>query len=238
MPFSSQPPSLVVACCFIFLFFHPGESGGAAGQVSTSTQQDLQLGTTPYSRLHALLEKTFLRIDVLTLDICLDPGTAAQIGDVFRLAPVGDAKAAERFIADQVSLLVPESENAAITMSFLRSVSLDQLLDGIRGAQARAVDAGIISDSVFQAIQIELPKWYDFLADRRVQKGDQIVYDILPDGVRSRYLGVDGDVLLDRVAFGKESRTSVIGTYFAPGGSFREQLIKSLESQDGVCPSL
>ncbi|NIP97517.1 MAG: hypothetical protein GWO24_30440, partial [Akkermansiaceae bacterium] len=73
----------------------------------------------------------------------------------------------------------------AIT-AFERSIGLDQFLDGIEDDQEKAVEAGFLADSTFQAIQDSLPVWYAFLDQRRIQDGDRIFYRFFPGGVRTQ----------------------------------------------------
>jgi len=73
-----------------------------------------------------------------------------------------------------------------------------------------------------------MPGWFAFIKDRGVKKGDEIIYRVRPEGLRSVYRSAAGQVLLDRFEAGRKPTLGMFASYFAPGSDFRELLIKSL----------
>jgi hypothetical protein len=179
------------------------------------------------SWMGTLLERTFLGLDVLTVDICFDAGTAARLA---RLAASGSRIAGP--LADSVMHAALEGERATARVVFRRDLSLRRFLDTVGEDQRRAVAAGLLSDSVHQAIKAALPLWFEALETRGIRNGDQLLYEMGRDTIRSTYLGREGSVLLERTDAGRERRNSVLGTWLAPGASLRAGLLRSLEARN------
>lgn len=180
------------------------------------------LGRGPFGHMEALLERTIFKVDVLTLDLCLDAPTAEA------LSTASEGEGSRQEIAD----LVFQADRALGVIRFHRDVRMDQFLGGIRDDHSRAVEAGLLADSTRRALARELPTWYAFLEERGVKKGDRIAYRFAPDRVRATYVGVDGTTHLDRTSMGAERRASVLGAYLAPGASLREKLLDSVLDRD------
>ena len=181
----------------------------------------------PFSHMSALLEKTLFKVDVLTLDIRVDYQTATRLAAYIMAEGAEDASYSDD-LADAVGRTVLTASNAWIRMEFLRSVSQKQFLDGIKDNMKTALDAGLIDAEYYEDTLVKLPEWYDFLEDRRIQKGDAMVYHVHGDTLDSTYHGTDGDVLLDMTRKNPKSRYGVLGSYFAPKSDFRENLVRSL----------
>lgn len=181
-----------------------------------------QPGVAEASHMHTILERTFLQIDVLALDICLDAAAAARIRAFLRDRSREQA-------ADSIAAAAIAVHEAIARIRMLRGVSLDQFLDGVLEEQRRAARAGLIADSTHRAVREGLPQWFAFLRDRGLHEDDQIVYSLRGDTLRTTYIADSGEVLLDDLVVGRARRNSVIATYFAPGSDFREGLIDSLE---------
>ena len=77
-----------------------------------------------------------------------------------------------------------------------------------------------------------MPVWFGFLEVEGASKGDEILYRIRGDSLRTVYRTVGQEVLLDQVDVGPERRMAVLGSYFAPGSDFRKGLIRSLFQRD------
>lgn len=218
-----RAPLITEAAVLGFAIF-AGSAGDLWAQPATASEvpydTTVLLGQDSFGRFHTLLEKTLFRVDVMTVDICVDDASAERIREAVETSGRRDASA--------VAAIALEAPDALVTMRFVRDVDLDRFLRGIREDQEKAVGAGFLADSTFRAIQESLPDWYSFLERRGIQTGDEIRHRVFPGGVRSLYLSREGKVLMDRVALGEERRRSVIGTYFAPGGSFRDALVRSV----------
>ena len=197
----------------------------ASGQPSPIDTTGLAAGE--HSRMHMLLEKTIFQVDVLTLEIRFGPETAAQLDSLV------DGREFSKNLADSAAAIALESRDVWARIEFKRGVGLDQFLEGVRDNLRRAEAAGILSAEDYSFIAANLPIWYAFLADRRIQPGDRMVYRMRGDTLRTVFQSVGGEVLLDQVDVGPERRLSVLGGYFAPDSDFRDKLVRSLLRRGG-----
>jgi hypothetical protein len=179
-----------------------------------------EMGRAPHAWMHALLERTFLRIDVLTLDLCLDSATAMRVAT--HVPHTGHQ------VDDSIALAVLDAHAVLARLHFLRNVSYGQFLGGIADEQSNAVRAGLLDDSTHVAVRARLPEWFSFLENRDIRAGDELVYQITGDTVRTVYIDADGVVLMERADTGRARRRSVLATWLARGSSFRDPLMKSV----------
>lgn len=182
------------------------------------------LGRGPFGHMQALLERTLFKVDVLTLDLCLDAPTSEALARV-----AGRGGEPER---TEMAHLAFRADRALAVIRFHRDVSMDQFLDGIGDDHQKAVEAGLLADSTRRALDKDLPTWYAFLEERGVKEGDRIAYRFEPGSVRATYVGVDGRTYLDRTSRGAQRRASILGAYFAPGASLRDRLLDSVLADD------
>ncbi len=180
----------------------------------------------PFSEMNALLEKTLFKVDVLTLQVRVSEETAAELAGLVR------GRQYSNELADSVAVLVLRERDAWARIEFLRSVSLNQLVDGIRDNMKKAVEAGLLEEEDFTTITAAMPVWFGFLEVEGASRGDEILYRIRGDSLRTVYRTAGEEVLLDQVDVGAERRMAVLGSYFAPGSDFRKRLIRSLFRQD------
>jgi hypothetical protein len=172
------------------------------------------------AHMRTTLEKTFLKIDVLSLDLCLDSAAAVRIR---ALMTQPDEEA-----ADSIARAAIEANEALGRIRFLRDIGYGQFLDGIAEEQRNAVKTGLLDDSTHVAVRASLPEWFSFLENRDIKEGDEIVYHIRGDTIRTTYLDARGIVLMDRRDNGPSRRRSVLVTWLAPGSGFRDGLLESL----------
>lgn len=180
----------------------------------------------PFSEMSALLEKTLFKVDVLTLQVRVSEETAAELARLVRGRKYSDE------LADSAAALVLRERDAWARIEFQRGVSLRQLVDGIRDNMKKAVEAGLLAEEDFAMITAAMPVWFGFLEVEGASKGDEILYRIRGDSLRTVYRTVGQEVLLDQVDVGPERRMAVLGSYFAPGSDFRKGLIRSLFQRD------
>jgi hypothetical protein len=183
------------------------------------------LGRAERAHLHTIMEKTFLQVDVLRLDICLDSTAAAHVESLH-------AQGRSRTIDDSIARVIVNADSVLGRIRFLRNVGFGQFLDGVAEDQQKAVDAGLLPDSTFLAIRASLPEWFAFLENRDIHENDEIVYHMPRGEVQTTYVSADGDVLMQRTDAGDWRRASVLVTWFAPGSSFRDGLLDSLRRTD------
>ncbi len=195
----------------------------AAAQSATKLPMDTSsLSSGAQCCMHMLLEKTIFKVDVLTLEIRFGQEDALKIS---RLVSGRDYS---RSAADAVADIAVNSRDAFARIEFLRDVSLSQFVDGVREDLGHARDAGIIGRSDYEMVSENIPKWFSFLEERGIRKGDRILYRIKGDTLRTQFIGVDGGLALDQTDVGAERRLAVLGSYLAPKSSFRRGLIQSL----------
>ena len=166
-----------------------------------------------------LLEKTIFKVDVAWLEIWFTPEVDRRIGAL----AAGSSKAS----ADSIAAVATHATDVLARLHFERNVSLGQFLDGLQGSARHARDARIISDAAYGDIVISSPTWYAFLEERGIHDGDEMLYRIRGDTLRTVFRGVEGEILLDQRDVGPERGLSVLGGYLAPGSDFRRGLIES-----------
>ena len=179
----------------------------------------------PYVDMRMLFEKTIFKVDVLTLHIRLNEADAREIERLVRGRRYSDQ------LADSVADVAIQSRDVWARIRFERNVSLGQFLDGTEDNLEKVHKAGIIDESDYDLISKGMPVWYAFLEERGILDGDLAYYRIRGDTLRTQYVGVEGEVLLDQTDVGPERRLAVLGSYFVRGSDFRKGLIKSLFSE-------
>jgi len=185
------------------------------------------LGRTQWAYMHTLYQRTFLKVDVLTIDACFDAATAQRFASVAARGRIAGAA------ADTITRAALQGARAQGRMEFLRNVSHGEFMDGARDDMQKAVKARVMTDSIYRAIMAGFPASYAFLEKRGLHKGDQLVYDMAGDTIRTRYISGTGEVLLDELAVGRQRRNSPLATWLTPGSAYREGLLLSLQ-RDGA----
>lgn len=174
-----------------------------------------------YAYMETLLEKTIFQVDVLTLEVWIGGGAATPL-QALRGAGMSD------MLRDSVATLAVHARDAWARITFERGVSLDQFVGGIEGNMRRAVEAGLLDQADAEMILDSLPHWFDVLDARGIAEDDRLLYRVLGDTLRTRFVTYEGETLLDQTDVGPERRLSVFGSYYAPGSEFRKGLTSSL----------
>ena len=177
--------------------------------------------------MQTTLEKTFLKVDVVNLDVWLGDEAAAELEGFVSDEPYS------KELADSVADIAMRSRDVFIRVEFLRNVNLGQFLDGADDNLKRALKAGVISQTDYEMISAGMPVWYRFLEERGILNGDVMRYRIRGDTLRTQFLSVEGKLLMDQIDVGPERRLSVLGSYFVRKSDFRDGLIKSLFGEGG-----
>lgn len=180
------------------------------------------VGETEHSEMSALLEVTIFQIDVLTLTVRVGADEAARIG------ALAEGRNYSSELADAIAAVMLEAEDAWAHQVFHRDVGMGRYLGGIRETAKKAAEAGFITQAYFEEFSANLPDWFGFLEETGAKKGDEIVFRIRGNRLRTVYRAVDGRILLDTETEGADSRRASIPSFFAPGTRFRERLVKSL----------
>jgi hypothetical protein len=192
----------------------------AAPALPSLDAPDLAKGS--YSSMHMLLQKTILKVNVATIDVRVDPKTQSRFTELAR------GKAYSDGLAHQLALAAIDASRAVVQMQFKRDVSLDRWMGVVRDNLEQARKAGLITAEVEKRVGQSLPQWFGALRDRGYEKGDRLIYSVMPDGVRSVVVSTAGQVLVDRMDADRGAPRVVLGSYFATGSEFREPLLRSL----------
>lgn len=175
-----------------------------------------------FGTMRMLYERTIFAVDVLWLTVKLGPE------DARRIEALAQGNDYSKSLADSVARVAINSRNAFVRTDFQREASQDQFFDGVRDNLEDAVEAGIIEEATYDMISENLPVWYDFLEERGIHDGDQILYRVLGDTLRTQFVSRDGEILRDQTDVGPERRLALLGSYYAKGSDFREKLLRSL----------
>ncbi|HZO15279.1 MAG TPA: hypothetical protein VFB62_18525 [Polyangiaceae bacterium] len=175
-----------------------------------------------YGKMEALVEKTFLQVNVASAKIRFDDQTARNLERLAR----GQEYSAER--AERIARTAVKAQNAYAVVRFERDVPLDRFIKAVRQNLQRAKKAGMITEENYQHVSNQLPKWFGFLKQRGIKKGDRFLYRARPQGLRTVMVDSHGKEMLDQTDAGADSRLAMLSGYFAPGSDFRKPLIESL----------
>jgi hypothetical protein len=172
--------------------------------------------------MHMLLEKTFLGVDVMTIDVHFGPATAKKI------AALVEDKSYDEDLAEQIVRVAARATDVYVVMEFKRNVTRDQFLDGARDNLKLARDAGMISAKNYKKLLKKLPRALAFLGDRGIKEGDTFYYRARAGSLQRVVLDKDGEELSNRTDRGSLPRLAMLAGYFAPDTDTREPLIQSL----------
>ncbi len=210
--FAGLAGSALVAClCVVSL---------SSGEVPTDPPP---FEVAPAGHMKMLFERTFLKVNVMHLEVFVEPSGAEKIGALIE----GKEKYSDE-LAKAVADVVVETPQVFVRMEFLRGVSQKQFFKSIKKNMKKTLEAGWIDEAYLEETLGMLPTWYGFMEQRGIKKGDWMVYWVHGDTLDSSYHGVEGEVLLDRNQTGSMRRYGVLGSYFAPKSDFRKKLVKSL----------
>ncbi len=209
---------VLVPVLVLVLFLVPGAA--AAEPLPSSGSATWARG--PYGSMHMLLEKTLLKINVLTLHVHVTRPVQRRFS-----ALIGKNGYSEK-LGERLARVMLAADDALIEQRFLRDVSLSQWLDAVFENLEQAREAGLISRELLQRVRQRLPVTFGALAKRGYERGDRILYRVGAGSVRTVVVSDKGKVYVDRTDEGKEPPHVVLATYFAPKGDFREPLLRSL----------
>jgi hypothetical protein len=180
------------------------------------------LGSGPGQEMRALMEVTFLNIDVLTLTVRVSPKTGSQLRALTQDCEYSEA------LADSVAAVILASDRLWARQVMHRDVGFSRMLGGMREVAEKATRAGYVSRNYFEKFSASLPELFGFLEKRGARKGDGIYFLTRGDTLRTLYRAVDGAILLDRSTVDREARRAGVPSFFAPETRFRTRLVESL----------
>lgn len=186
------------------------------------------LGRGPYGRMHGVLEKTIVALDVLEVEMRFGEEVAR------RLEGLVEGREYSEAAAESIARVVTGSRDVFVQVVFRRGVETRRFLEQSRADLKSALDHELVSPAHFQAVYENLPAWFEFLDRRGIEEGDRLLYRVRNDTVRTVFRGVGGEVLLDQTdPTGAERRDALLAGYLAPASELREPLVRSLfESEE------
>jgi hypothetical protein len=198
---------------------------GSAAAVAAEPWPSLDgkdLAQGPYSAMHMILQKTFLKIDVATIDLRFDRQTQARFAELARGKPYSDA------LAQRLAQVAMGAAHAVVQMQFKHDVSLDRWMGVVRESLEQARAAGLLTAELARRVSEGLPARFAALRARGYEKGDRLLYDVKPDALHTVVVSAAGQTLLDGLDREGEVARVVLPSYFAPTGDFRGPLLHSL----------
>lgn len=210
----------------LLAFLIPLAAGPLGAQEADSAPplDTASLATGPFSAMEMLYERTIFGVDVLRLTLRFGPETAERLRALARGRERSDVP------KDSVAAVAADARDALVRSRFVRDVSYEQWLDGIRRNLSTAWERGYLGldEAGFGALLDELERSYVPLRERGIREGEVVWYRIRGDTVLFRIEARDGRRLVDETTVGESYRRSVLWSYLAPGSDFREGLIGSL----------
>lgn len=176
------------------------------------------LASGPFSKMHMLLEKTILNVDVVTVDIRVDAKAQSEF------VKIAQGKKIEGDVEEQLARAALAVDNAVVQMKFERDVSLSQWLDQVGGSLDKAVASGYITGARKAQVMSSLPNWFAPIKERGFKEGDKVLYRVQKGSLRTALQQVDGQVSIDQTDTGGDSAKVLFAGYFAPGADMRKML--------------
>ena len=181
-----------------------------------------QLGSGQYSSMRMLLEKTLLKVDVLTVHVQVDSDTQA------RLKEIAEGKKYTKALGDQAADIAIKSEDAKVVLKFKRSVPMGMWLDGVVENLDQAAASGLITKATRNKVAAGMKKAFAKISDRSYEENDKVIYRVKPGALEVKVVTAEGKEILKFVDRDKDAPGVVLASYFAPKSDFRIPLLRSL----------
>jgi hypothetical protein len=175
-----------------------------------------------HATLHALFEATIFRIDVLTVDVTVDPDTQRVLTAIVR------GRARTRAIEVEVTRAIVGAKQALVEARFLRDVDLSDFLDEARKQLDLAARAKLVTPAESAGARARLGRLLARIESRGFEDGDRLVYRVKPGTLRMLLRSARGEVLVDERIVEPRAGAIVLASYLAPGHALRTLLVGSL----------
>lgn len=215
--------SLFIASAIVLGSFAGTSLGGVSSAFADGVPSMGELANGPFSHMHMLLEKTVLKVDVAKIEVAVDKPTQEK------LAAAAAGKTFSPALESELAKIVLKADEAIIQMKFVRDVSLNQWIDGVRESLDKAVAAGLLSPALKKQVSDGLPTWFKAAEARGLKVGDRIIYRVRANSLRSMIVQNDGKIVVDRTDEGADKGDMTLASYFAPGTDYRTLLLQSLK---------
>jgi len=169
-----------------------------------------------------VLEVTIFKIDVVRLNLRIDPETARRVAALTRS---GDRTPG---LEDSVAAELMQTPSAEARMTFLRGMSGQQFLDNTVATLHRLGEEGLLSSAEVEALDRSARTRFAFLDDSGIAAGDYLGQVLRGDTVTTNFLTLGGQQLMRDVQVGSEHRTALLGSYFARASDFRNGLLEQM----------
>jgi hypothetical protein len=194
----------------------------AAGITFIPAAPDLLAQVTPRaccSRFDYVLEKTFLKVDAVRLELNILNGTPARVTELI------DGSTRDAALEDSVAEVYLSADGAELRMTFLVSFGLERFLDGNRDTLNGLAEAGIISGDDAERLYLENRQRFAVLAESGIQEGDRLEHELRGDTITTRFTDVSGVTQIDEIRVGPERRAALLGSFFGRESDFRDGLL-------------
>ena len=198
-------------------------AGDVARASENSTEPELARG--PYSHMHMLVEKTFLKIDIATIDVRYGRKTRD------RIAALCSGRKYSPQLAARVAHEAIQADHARIRLRFKRDIDYDTWLEDAMKALARAHEWGAVDKATYQRAQTTIRRVFAVLQSRGFKEHDQVIWRMRPSQLNILVINAKGVRLIDHTLKDQHSPRMVLSSYFTPTGDTREPLIRSLWKQ-------
>ena len=195
---------------------------GTAGVSSWLAAPDLPAQVPPdacCSRFDYVLEKTFLKIDAVRLELQILDGTPARVAELI------DTSTRDEELDHSVAAVYLSAEGADLRMTFLVSFDLERFLAGNRDSLNGLAEAGIISGDDAERLYLENERRFAILEESGMKEGDRLEHELRGDSIITRFIDASGVTRIDELRVGPERRAALLGSFFGPESEFRDGLL-------------
>lgn len=175
-----------------------------------------------YATMSALVEKTIFSIDAFRVTMRFGDRTARELEALAKGHDYSETRASR--IAQTAYL----ADDVYVRVVFERDIDFDRFVDGVRDNLQKAYEARMISGATRREVSTRVPQWFHFLESRGIREGEQLLYRVSRDEMRTVYLDTAGNEMLDQTDAGEKAPRTMLAGYFAPGTDAREPLVRSL----------
>lgn len=180
----------------------------------------------PYSKMKTVLEKTIFNVDVLTVNVQLDPKVQAKVKDLLEGRQYNDE------LSEKMAHILMASQNMKIVLTFLRDTDFNRFISEVKNSIRCAAEAGAISKSEQDNAFQNLPQWFAPIQKRGIRNGDSLSYHISENKMHTLLRLQNGKTVVDQTDAGGSPRRVLLGSYFAKCSDFRDGLFRSLISDN------
>lgn len=193
-----------------------------AGVTSLPAVPDLPAQVAPgacCSRFDYVLEKTFLKVDAVRLELNILDGTPARVAELI------DTSTRDDELEDSVAAVYGDVERANLRLTFLVSFSLERFLDGNRDSMQGLAKAGIVDEEEAERLYLENERRFTILEESGIKEGDRLEHELRGDSIITRFIDASGVTRIDELRVAPERRAALLGSYFGPESEFRDGLL-------------